>query len=72
VNTIQRVFNIYECVFFSAYSWIKTYAFKHESCHRGKKNEDRITVLVCANMAESEKMSLLVIGKTEEGRCFKH
>jgi hypothetical protein len=55
---------------FSTYS--QTYAFKGESCHGGKWSKDRITVLVCTNMDGSEKMPLLVTGKSEKPRCFKH
>jgi hypothetical protein len=49
----------------------KTYSFKDESCHGGK-SKDRIIVLVCTNMDQSEKMSLLVTGKSEKPRYFKH
>jgi hypothetical protein len=36
----------------------------------GRRSKDGITVLVCADM--NEKMPLLVTGKSEKPRCFKH
>jgi hypothetical protein len=66
------VFNADECGLFSNLLLDKTYVFKGESCHVSKRSEDRITVLVCTNMDGSEKMPLLVTGKSEKPRCFKH
>jgi hypothetical protein len=68
----KDVFNGDECELFSNLLPDKTYAFKGESCHGGKRSKDRITVLVCTNMDGSEKMPLLVNGKSEKLRCFKH
>jgi hypothetical protein len=38
----------------------------------GKRSKDSITVLVCTNMDGCEKVPLLVTGKSEKLRCFKH
>lgn len=38
----------------------------------GKKSKERITVLVGANMTGTEKLPLLVIGKSANPRCFKN
>lgn len=37
----------------------------------GKKSKNRITVLVGSNMTGTEKLPLLVIGKSARPRCFK-
>jgi hypothetical protein len=50
----------------------KTHAFRAESCHKHKRSKGRIIVLVYANMDGSWKMPLLIIGKSEKPRCFKH
>ena len=36
-----------------------------------KKALDRITLLVCCNMDGSDKLKLLVVGKSKQPRCFK-
>jgi hypothetical protein len=64
----KSVFNADECGLFFNLLPDKTYAFKGESCHGGKRS----AVLVCANMDGSEKLPLQVIGKSEKPRCFKH
>jgi hypothetical protein len=48
----------------------KTLAFKSENCHGGKRSKVRITVMVGANMTGTEKLKLLVIGKSAKPRCF--
>ncbi|XP_074947037.1 tigger transposable element-derived protein 4 [Phalacrocorax aristotelis] len=48
-----------------------TFAFKGETCSVGKLSEERITVVVGTNMDGSEKLPLLVIGKTKIPHCFK-
>jgi len=45
--------------------------FKWFILHGGKLSIDRITILPRANMAGTEKLSLLVIGKAAKPRCFK-
>ena len=49
----------------------KTHAVTGEVCTGGKKSKERVTVLVCANMSGSEKLSLLTIGKFKKPRCFR-
>lgn len=49
----------------------KTFSFKNEKCHGGKKSKERITVVVCCNMDGNEKWPLFVIGKFKNPRCFK-
>jgi hypothetical protein len=50
----------------------RTYAFRREKCRRGKLRKDRITVIVAANMDSSEKLPLLVIGRSEKTRIFEN
>lgn len=49
----------------------KTLALKTEKCYGGKHSKERIIVLVAANMSGSEKLKLLVIGKSAKPRCFR-
>lgn len=49
----------------------KTLAFKGQKCFGGKHSKERITVMVASNMSGSEKLKLLVIGKSKNPRCFK-
>jgi hypothetical protein len=60
------VFNADECGLFYNLLPNRTYAFRGEKCHRGKLRKNRITVLVAAKMDGSEKMPLLVIGRSEK------
>jgi DDE superfamily endonuclease len=50
----------------------KTYTYTNEQCHGGKYSKERITVLVGANMTGTEKLELLVIGKSVNPRAFKN
>lgn len=49
----------------------KTLAFKGQKCYGGKNSKERITLMVGSNMTGSEKLKLLVIGKSKNPRCFK-
>jgi hypothetical protein len=48
----------------------KTYTFKEASFKGIKVNKERITVLVCTNLDGTEKLPLLVIGKSKQPQCF--
>ena len=37
-----------------------------------KKVKDRVSILACANASGSHKLPLLLIGKSQNPRCFKH
>jgi transposase-like protein len=50
----------------------KTLEFKGVQCHGGKQSKERLTALVTANMSGSQKLPLLVIGKSAKPRCFKN
>lgn len=43
-----------------------------EKCAGGKKSKERVTVMVGANMSGTEKLPILVIGKSAKPRCFKN
>jgi len=65
----EDIFNADEtAIFFRALpDW--TLEFKQTKCHGTKLNKERLTALVCANM--TEKMPLLVLGRSKNPRCFK-
>ena len=46
--------------------------FKSESCQEGKRSKDRVTVMIGLNMNRSEKLHLLLIGKSKSPRCFRN
>lgn len=50
----------------------RTLTFIGDTCHGGKKSKERLTVMVGANMTGSDKLKLLVIGKSAKPRCFKN
>lgn len=66
------VFNVDETGLFWQLLPNRTIAFKGERCTSGKKSKERITVLVGANMSGSEKLPLLVVGKSARPRYFKN
>ena len=50
----------------------KTHAIAGEVCTGEKKSKERVTVLVCANMSSSEKLSLSShYWKFKKPRCFR-
>lgn len=76
VNEIEKyhpndIFNADETGLFFKCLPDKTLAFKNEKCHGGKRSKERLTVMIGANMTGSEKLKLLVIGKSRNPRCFK-
>jgi len=50
----------------------KTLEFKGLDCSGGKRSKETLTVMVCANMSGTEKIPILVIGKSANPRCFKN
>lgn len=50
---------------------IKSLVLKNESCARGKKTKNRLTVLIFCSIAEEIKKPL-VISKFTISRCFKN
>lgn len=50
----------------------KTYKVKGNTFKSAKKSKERVSVLVGANMSGTEKLKLLVIGRSMEPRCFRN
>lgn len=67
-----NIFNVDETGLFFKCTPSKTLAFKGEHCSGGKLSKERVTILVGANMAGTEKLPLLMIGKAKNPRCFKN
>lgn len=76
-ETIQQyspedVFNVDEAGLFWRLLPNKTFAFKGKNCTSCKKNKERITMLLGANMTGTEKLPILIIGRSNNPRCFKN
>lgn len=67
-----NIFNVDETGLFYKCTPDKTLALKGEVCSTGKLSKERVTILVGANMTGSEKLPLLMIGKSRNPRCFKN
>lgn len=68
----ENIFNVYETGLFFKCLPSHTFDFKGQPCFDGKHSEDRVTILVGANMDGSEKLPLLMIGKSASLHCFKN
>lgn len=68
----EDIFNADETGLFYRLTPDKTLKFKGEKCTGGKLSKERITVMVAANMSGTVKKKLLVIGKSQNPRCFKN
>ncbi|XP_062582039.1 tigger transposable element-derived protein 4-like [Saccostrea cucullata] len=68
----QDIYNADETGIFFRLLPDKTLEFKDVDCHGGKKNKERLTAMVCANMDGTDKLPFLVIGKSANPRCFKN
>lgn len=49
----------------------RTYAFRGEQVIGGRSSKDRLTLMLCANMAGTDKLQPLIIGKTKKPRVLK-
>ncbi|GFV98179.1 tigger transposable element-derived protein 6 [Trichonephila clavipes] len=67
----RNIFNTGETGLFFKRLQEKTFIFKKEKCHGGKHSKERLTILLAVNMDGSEKITPLVIEKSEKPRCFK-
>lgn len=68
----KDIFNVDEFGLFFKLTPNKTYTLKGEKCHGGKLSKERLTVLAGCNMDGTEKLKLLVIGKSQNPRCLKN
>ena len=64
----ENVYNADETGLFFQMMPNKTLAFKGEKCIGGKLSKACLTVMLCANMTETDKRKLLIIGKSEKPR----
>lgn len=67
----KNVFNADESGLFFRCLPDKTLTFKEDKCHGGKLSKERVTLLLATNMDGSEKLKILMIGKSEKPRCFR-
>lgn len=67
----EDIFNVDETGIFFKCLPTRTLAFKGEKCFGGKHSKERVTCLVGSNMTGSEKLKLLIIGKSKNPRCFQ-
>ncbi|XP_070385946.1 tigger transposable element-derived protein 4-like [Dermacentor albipictus] len=65
------VFNCDETALFYKMLPDKTLSVSGDPCHGGKHSKERVTIMVGSNMSGTEKLPLLVIGKSKRPRCFK-
>lgn len=68
----EDIFNCDETALFFKALPDKTITFKGDPCTGGKRSKERVTVLVAANMTGTERLPLLVIGKSKTPRCFRN
>lgn len=68
----HNIFNADETGLFYKCLPDKTFTFQKESFHGGKFSKQPLSVMCAANMDGSEKLPLLVIGKSKNPRCFKN
>ena len=59
------------CIFYKCLP-DKSLSLKSEKCTEEKKAKERMTAMVAANMSSTEKLPLMVIGKSLKPRCFKN
>lgn len=67
----RDVFNADETGLFFKCLPDNTLTFKNQKCHGGKHSKQRVTLMIAANMDGSEKLKLLLIGKSNRPRCFR-
>lgn len=68
----KDIFNADETGLFYQMMPEKTMAYKGEKCKGGKQSKMRLTVMLCTNATGTEKLTPLVIGRSERPRCFKN
>ncbi|KAJ6639131.1 Tigger transposable element-derived protein 4, partial [Pseudolycoriella hygida] len=64
------IFNVDETGLFFKCLPKHTLTYRNEKCYDGKFSKVRVSVLVGANCTGTEKLKLLVIGKSRRPRCF--
>ena len=67
----EDIFNADETGLFYRMVPTQTLAFPDDLSAGGKKNKERVSILLCSNMSGNEKLKPFVIGKYAKPRCFK-
>ncbi|XP_066274905.1 tigger transposable element-derived protein 4-like [Branchiostoma lanceolatum] len=67
----EDLYNMDETGLFFRATTTKTLCVKGEQCSGGKQSKERVTVMLCSNMA-GDKEKPLLIGKSTNPRCFKN
>ena len=67
----EDVYNMDETGLFYKCPNKRSMVMKGETCANGKLSKERITLVMCANMTGSDKLPVLVLGKSANPRCFK-
>lgn len=71
--TADALYNADETGLFYKMLPSKTLAAKNEKQARGyKQQKQRVTLMACCNANGSHKLPLMVIGKSQNPRCFRH
>jgi len=68
----EDIFNADETGLFFKCMPQKTYGFKGQKCYNGEKSKERLTILFTCNSTGTEKLTPVVIGKSENPRAFKN
>jgi hypothetical protein len=68
----HNVFNADESGLFFRALPNKTFNLRGQKCTGGKQSKVRLTIMTCANEDGSQRLPLLVIGKSAKPRCFKN
>ena len=68
----EDIFNCDETGLFYKVLPTKSLVEKNKICSGTKETKDRLTILLCANMSDTEKLELSMIVKSQNPRCFKH
>ena len=66
------IYNMDETGLFYKMSPSSTLHFKGQKCEGGKQCKERLTLALAANMNGTDKLPVLVIGKSAKPRCFKN
>jgi hypothetical protein len=65
------VFNADETALFYRILPNRSFVVKGQECRGGKQSKERLTLLLCCS-ASGEKLTPLIIGRSEKPRCFKN
>jgi hypothetical protein len=68
----KNIYNADETGLFFRLPPNKTLSLKADPCNGGKNSKERITVLLACNADGTDKLPPLVIGNSENPRCFKN